>query len=114
MSKLKKDIQWESWAVSSVDSQAAPADTGKGDEGSAGPGSEWVTDAQVGGELDVVLSAPDDHHQQVQHACSQVPDNQTVDAEDGADRGVDDVEDGHDDTEEGEEESEYEECYHCH
>ena len=46
--------------------------------------------------------------------CSQVPHNQAVNTEDGADRGVDDVEDGHDDTDEGEEEPHQEEYYHCH
>ena len=45
--------------------------------------------------------------------CSQVPENQAVNTEEGADRGVDDVEDGHDDTEEGEEEAHQEEDYHC-
>ena len=46
--------------------------------------------------------------------CSEVPHNQAVNTEDGADRGVDNVEDGHDDTDEGEEEPHQEEYYHCH
>ena len=64
-------------------------------------------------KLEVVLRAPDDHDQQVEEACQQVPDYQPVNSQDGTDGSMDDIKNSHDDTEEGEEEAHQEEDYHC-